>query len=192
MRQEVKKQKESEPSIKRIVSDQFLKTINQFIASGGAKNISGVATLMQENRKEFSSIKNHENNRFVDLEMLFRAVNELGINGNHFLVKDGDKTEKLQREGVQVNGGTVSGNNNVVLTGQAVSQNGDVYLNIEKLIQGLPSKERKAILDKICGLNDELADLKKTIARYERELKTNKKIIETQEKLIKMMEKGKS
>lgn len=191
MKQEVKKQKESEPSIKRIVSDQFIKTVKQAVGVGIVKNEREFALRIQELQKEFSAIK-HGDNRFVDIDMLFRAVNELGINGNHFLVKDGDKTEKLQREGVQVNGGTVSGNNNVVLTGQAVSQNGDVYLNIEKLIQGLPSKERKAILDKIGGLNDELADLKKTIARYERELKTNKKIIETQEKLIKMMEKGKS
>lgn len=191
MKQEVKKQKESEPSIKRIVSDQFIKTVKQAVGVGIVKNEREFALRIQELQKEFSAIK-HGDNRFVDIDMLFRAVNELGINGNHFLVKDGDKTEKLQREGVQINGGTVSGNNNVVLTGQAVSQNGDVYLNIEKLIQGLPSKERKAILEKIGGLNDELADLKKTIARYERELKTNKKIIETQEKLIKMMEKGKS
>lgn len=196
MKQGVAIKKKSEASIKRTVSEQFLRTVEEAISSGIVKNQREFALLIQEEQAEFSKIKSPDNNRYVDVEMLWKAVNQLGLNANHFLVEGGDKSEKLQRPGVQINGGTVNGNHNVVLTGQAVSNNGDVYYNVEKLVQSLPAKDKRAILLKIskletqnAGLNDELADLKKTIDRYEREIEKDKKIIESQEKIIKLLEK---
>lgn len=195
MKQRVENSKKSDLSIKRIVSEQFFKTVQHAVSAGLVKNQKEFATLIKEQQTEFSRIKNPDENRYVDVEMLYNAVNILGINANHVLVDGGDKTEKLQREGVIINGSNVKGNNNVVLTGQAVSNGGDVYYNVEKLIQSLPAKDKNAILKKIAnletqntGLNTQIEDLKKTIDRYEREIEKDKMIIEAQEKIIKLME----
>lgn len=195
MKQGISGKKKSEASIKRIVSEQFFRTVEHAIDNGLAKNQRDFAIRIQEEQAEFSKIKSADSNRYVDIEMLYKAVNILGLNANHILVEDGDKTEKLQRDGVTINGGTAHGNNNIIMTGQAVSNSGDVYYNVEKLIQGLPSKDKKTILEKIgkleiqnTGLNSQIEDLKKTIDRYEREIEKDRKIIESQDKLIKMME----
>lgn len=195
MKQGIASKKKSEVSIKRIVSEQFFRTVEHAIDSGLAKNQRDFAMRIQEEQAEFSKIKNPDNNRYVDIELLYKAVNVLGLNANHILVEDGDKTEKLQRDSITINGGTAHGNNNIIMTGQAVSNNGDVYYNVEKLIQSLPNKEKKIILEKIGklevqnnGLKSQLEELKKTIAHYEREIEKDKKLIETQEKVIRMME----
>lgn len=195
MKQGIANKKKSETSIKKIVSEQFFRTVEQAIQDGVVKNQRDFALRIQEEQAEFSKIKSPGSNRYVDIEMLFKAVNTLGLNANHILVDGGDKTEKLQRERVQINGGTAHGNHNIIMTGQAVSNSGDVYFNVEKLIQSLPGKDKKAILEKIgklelqnTGLNGQIEDLKKTIDRYEREIEKDRKIIEAQDKLIKMME----
>ncbi|MBS1635414.1 MAG: hypothetical protein JST26_05780 [Bacteroidetes bacterium] len=198
MKQEVANNKKSEVSIKRIVSEQFLNSVTQAIETGLVKNEREFALLIEKDQAEFSRMKNTERGRYVDIEMIYKAVNLLGFDANHIFLEGGGKKENLLREGVHINGGNVSGNNNVVLTGQAVSNHGDVYLNVQKLVQSLPAKDKNAILKKISdleskstGLNTQIEDLKKTIDRYEREMEKDKKIIETQEKLIKMMEGGK-
>jgi len=201
MKQSVRSKKNnSEVSIKRVVSDRFFKMVAEAIEKDVVRNQREFAMRIDEDQAEFSKIKNPSENRYVDIEMLWKAVNLLGINANHILVEDGLKTEKLQREETTINGGTINGGqNNVLLTGQAVANNGDVYYKVEKITQGMPAKDRKEILKNIDDLQkkntqmaNEMLDLKKTIDRYEREIGKDKKIIETQEKLIKFMESDKN
>lgn len=198
MKQGVAIKKKSEDSAKRDISNRFIAMIDLAIERGIIKNHREFVQLIDEPQGEFSKLKDPEYNRYVSVEMLQKATTIVGFNANYVLAQDGDKTEPLMRKDVQINGGNVSGNNNVVLTGQAVSQNGDVYLNVEKLTQSLPSKDRKEILKKFTALesqntklNADIEDLKKTIDRYEREIEKDKKIIQTQEKLIQFMEKAK-
>lgn len=196
----VSKKNKSDVSIKRMVSERFFKTVLEAIEKDVVRNQREFAMRIDEDQAEFSKIKNPSENRYVDIEMLWKAVNMLGINANHILAEDGLKTEKLQREETTINGGTINGGqNNVLLTGQAVANNGDVYYKVEKITQGIPAKDRKEILKNIDELQkkniqmtNEILDLKKTIDRYEREIGKDKKIIETQEKLIKFMESDKS
>ncbi|MFY9308200.1 MAG: hypothetical protein WAQ28_04030 [Bacteroidia bacterium] len=196
----VDKKNKSDVSIKRMVSERFFKTVLVAIEKDVVRNQREFAMRIDEDQAEFSKIKNPSENRYVDIEMLWKAVNMLGINANHILAEDGLKTEKLQREETTINGGTINGGqNNVLLTGQAVANNGDVYYKVEKITQGMPAKDRKEILKNIDELQkkniqmtNEILDLKKTIDRYEREIGKDKKIIETQEKLIKFMESDKS
>lgn len=203
MKQGVRGKKNKSDSIKKIVSDRFFKMVSESIDKDIVKNQRDFALKINEDQAEFSKIKNPSENRYVDVEMLWKAVNILGINANHILVENGAETEKLQREGVTINGGTIhSGQNNVVLTGQAVANHGDVYYKVEKIAHRMPAKDRKDILKNFNDLqkqntviseqnNDmakEIEDLKKTIDRYEREIAKDKKIIEAQEKVIKLME----
>jgi hypothetical protein len=196
----INKKIKSDVSIKRMVSDRFFKTVLEAIERDVVRNQREFAIRIDEDQAEFSKIKNPSENRYVDIEMLWKAVNMLGINANHILAEDGLKTEKLQREETTINGGTINGGqNNVLLTGQAVANNGDVYYKVEKITQGMPAKERKEILKNFDDLQkkneqmtNEILDLKKTIDRYEREIGKDKKIIETQEKLIKFMELDKN
>lgn len=196
----INKKNKFDVSIKRMVSDRFFKTVLEAIEKDVVRNQREFAMRIDEDQAEFSKIKNPSENRYVDIEMLWKAVNMLGINANHILAEDGLKTEKLQREETTINGGTINGGqNNVLLTGQAVANNGDVYYKVEKITQGMPSKDRKEILKNIDDLQkkntqmtNEILDLKKTIDRYEREIGKDKKIIETQEKLIKFMELDKN
>lgn len=196
----INKKNKSDVSIKRMVSDRFFKTVLEAIEKDVVRNQREFAMRIDEDQAEFSKIKNPSENRYVDIEMLWKAVNLLGINANHILVEDGLKTEKLQREETTINGGTINGGqNNVLLTGQAVANNGDVYYKVEKITQGVPAKERKEILKNIDDIQkrntqmaNEIMDLKKTADRYEREIAKDKKIIEMQEKLIKFMESDKN
>lgn len=196
----INKKNKSDVSIKRMVSDRFFKTVLEAIEKDVVRNQREFAMRIDEDQAEFSKIKNPSENRYVDIEMLWKAVNLLGINANHILVEDGLKTEKLQREETTINGGTINGGqNNVLLTGQAVANNGDVYYKVEKITQGVPAKERKEILKNIDDIQkrntqmaNEIMDLKKTVDRYEREIAKDKKIIEMQEKLIKFMESDKN
>lgn len=196
----ISKKNKSDVSIKRMVSDRFFKTVLEAIEKDVVRNQREFAMRIDEDQAEFSKIKNPSENRYVDIEMLWKAVNMLGINANHILAEDGLKTEKLQREETTINGGTINGGqNNVLLTGQAVANNGDVYYKVEKITQGMPAKDRKEILKnfddlqkKNVQMTNEILDLKKTIDRYEREIGKDKKIIETQEKLIKFMESDKN
>lgn len=196
----INKKNKSDVSIKRMVSERFFKTVLEAIEKDVVRNQREFAMRIDEDQAEFSKIKNPSENRYVDIEMLWKAVNMLGINANHILAEDGLKTEKLQREETTINGGTINGGqNNVLLTGQAVANNGDVYYKVEKITQGMPAKDRKEILKNIDDLQkkntqmaNEMLDLKKTIDRYEREIGKDKKIIETQEKLIKFMESDKN
>jgi hypothetical protein len=201
MKQSVRSKKNnSEVSIKRVVSDRFFKMVAEAIEKDVVRNQREFAMRIDEDQAEFSKIKNPSENRYVDIEMLWKAVNLLGINANHILVEDGLKTEKLQREETTINGGTINGGqNNVLLTGQAVANNGDVYYKVEKITQGIPAKDRKEILKNIDDIQkrntqmaNEIMDLKKTADRYEREIAKDKKIIEMQEKLIKFMESDKN
>ncbi|MDO9000965.1 MAG: hypothetical protein Q7W45_14455 [Bacteroidota bacterium] len=201
MKQTVRSKKNnSEVSIKRVVSDRFFKMVAEAIEKDVVRNQREFAMRIDEDQAEFSKIKNPSENRYVDIEMLWKAVNLLGINANHILVEDGLKTEKLQREETTINGGTINGGqNNVLLTGQAVANNGDVYYKVEKITQGIPAKDRKEILKNIDDIQkrntqmaNEIMDLKKTADRYEREIAKDKKIIEMQEKLIKFMESDKN
>lgn len=189
MKQKITDEKKTEPSIKRLVSDLFLKSIDETIKSGVVKNRREFAARIHEEQKELSMIQNPDNKRFVDFDMLYNAVNELDYNANYFLVKDGDKKEELFRgNSVHITGGTVHGDNAVVLTGQAVSQTGDVYFQVKKLIQGLPEKDKKAILEGIASLNTDMNSqieaLKKTIAQYEREFAKDELIIKQYEREI--------
>ncbi|MES2394607.1 MAG: hypothetical protein V4549_01310 [Bacteroidota bacterium] len=201
MKQPIRSKKnKSDVSIKREISDRFFKMVTEAIEKDLVKNQREFAIRIDEDQAEFSKIKNPSENRYVDIEMLWKAVNVLGINANHLLVKDGLKSEKLQREGINITGGTINGGqNNVLLTGQAVANNGDVYYKVEKITQGVPAKERKEILKNIDDIQkrntqmaNEIMDLKKTADRYEREIAKDKKIIEMQEKLIKFMESDKN
>lgn len=201
MKQNVRSKKnKSDVSIKRMVSERFFKMVAEAIEKEVVKNQREFALRINEDQAEFSKIKNPSENRYVDIEMLWKAVNILGINANHILVEDGLKSENLQRERTVINGGTIhGGQNNVVLTGEAVANNGDVYYKVEKITQKIPAKDRNEILKNFedmqkrnTYLTNQMEDLKKTIDRYEREMDKDKKIIEAQEKLIKLMESGKS
>lgn len=201
MKQNVRtKKNKSDVSIKRMVSERFFKMVAEAIEKEVVKNQREFALRINEDQAEFSKIKNPSENRYVDIEMLWKAVNILGINANHILVEDGLKSENLQRDRTVINGGTIhGGQNNVVLTGEAVANNGDVYYKVEKITQKIPAKDRNEILKNFediqkrnTYLTNEMEDLKKTIDRYEREIEKDKKIIEAQDKLIKFMESDKN
>lgn len=200
MAQKITDKKKDSTAIKRMVSNRFLQSIEQLVQSGAVKNESEFAKRINEEQREFSSIKSTELNRFVDISMLYKAVNEMDYNANYFLVKDGDKTEELFRGSVNITGGTVNGNNNVVLTGQAVSQSGNVYFQVEKLIQSLPEEDRKIILDELgsvnTGLHNQIEALKKTLAQFKREIAKDELLLkqyererEKDQKIISLYEK---
>jgi septal ring factor EnvC (AmiA/AmiB activator) len=124
-------------------------------------------------------------------------VNGLGLNANFVFVENGPAKEKLIREGVVTNNNNISGNNNKVSNITPVFQ-GHVTGNIsiaEKIVQGMPPKERKEMKQYMNNVEKEILDLKKTIDYYKKQLRDkekelkekDKRLMDTQEQLIKVV-----
>lgn len=192
MKQVVEKSEKSE--IKTLVSQNFIGAMEEMAAEGIVKNSRQLSAKIKSNQSNFSKIKKGEG-RYITLDSIYEAVNELGLNANFIFVEDGAKKEELLREGVVNN--IVSGNNNKVTNVTPVFQ-GSVTGNIsvaEKIIQDMPPKARREMKKHMDGIKNELADLKKTLDDCKRQLREkekelkekDKKLMNTQEQLIKLM-----
>lgn len=187
MKQVVKKVEKTE--IKAMISKNFIGAMEKMSSDAIGKN-SQFSDSVKKDRSNFSKIKKGDG-RYVTLDMVYEAVNILGLNANFIFVEDGETKEEILREGV-VNNSNVSGNNNTVLNGKNNNvvqgdNNGRIY-NAEKIVQGMPAKERKEMNKYMDNVAKEILDLKKTIAHYKKELREkDKKLMATQEELIKQL-----
>ncbi len=187
MKQVVKKVEKTE--IKAMISKNFIGAMEKMSSDAIGKN-SQFSDSVKKDRSNFSKIKKGDG-RYVTIDMVYEAVNILGLNANFIFVEDGETKEEILREGV-VNNSNVSGNNNTVLNGKNNNvvqgdNNGRIY-NAEKIVQGMPAKERKEMNKYMDNVAKEILDLKKTIAHYKKELREkDKKLMATQEELIKQL-----
>jgi hypothetical protein len=186
--------------IKEEVSQNFVTAIQEMEDQGRIKNVSQFLSSLQLNQSTFSKIKKGEGN-YVTLDLIYHAVNTLGMNANHVFAKDGLNQESLLRE--QVNSPTVNGNNNTVvgLHGKLnINGNsgaiGDITV-AEKVINQIENKQQKAELKRhmrqvasdIEALKKMLDNYKKQIDDKDKEIATKNTLIETQVELIKMFKK---
>lgn len=194
MKQEVKKSEKTE--IKTLVSQNFVGAMEEMAEEGIVKNSRQFSDKVKKDQSNFSKIKKGEG-RYVTLDVIYEAVNNLGLNANFIFVENGTTKEKLLREGVVVNNNNVSGNNNKISNITPVFQgtvNGNVSV-AEKIIHDLPPKQKKELKKHFNNVANEILDLKKTIddckkqlRAKEKELKEkDKKLMDTQEQLIKVM-----
>ncbi len=189
MRQLVKKLEKTE--IKARISKIFMGAMEKMSSEDLVDN-SKFSDSVKKDRSNFSKIKKGDG-RYVTLDMVYEAVNVLGLNANFIFLEDGETKEELLREGV-INNSTVSGNNNTVLNGKNNNvvqgdNHGRIY-NAEKIVQGMPARERKEMNKYMDNVAKEILDFKKKITHYKKELKEkDKKLMDTQEELIKQLKK---
>lgn len=190
-------------AIKGVVSKNFIHALEELGQEGLIKTFNHFASEHQLDRSTISRIKRGEGS-YVTVDLIYHAVNDLGLNANHIFAKDGLKKEELLRN--NINSPTVNGDNNTII-GQHGKLNvnnntgsiGDITI-AEKIIQEIPNKKHQAALRKqMTGFSQQIEDLKKMVLGYEKQLHQkekeiayDKKHIETQEKLIKMYETGKT
>lgn len=183
--------------IKSLVSRNFVDAMEEMSEEGIVKNPRQFSQKIKKDQSNFSKIKSGEG-RYVTLDIIYEAVNKLGLNANFVFVENGTTKENLLRESVVTNNNNISGNNNKVSNVAPVIQ-GPVYGDIsvaEKIIQGMPAKERKEMKKYMSNVSNKIVELKKTIDFCEKELREkdkklmekDKRLMETQEKLIKLME----
>ena len=191
MKQDIKNLENlSDADIKSFITLNFLNALDEMSNKGIVKNPRQFASIIMEDQSTISKLK--LKGRYVTLDIICKAVNLLGLNANHIFLVEETPKEKLIREGVVINSevsgdsnNVINGKNNTVIQG---NNNGNVY-NAEKIIQGMPVKERKELKKYLDNMIQEMLDLKKMLAHCQKELSIkDKKLMETQEKLIKFME----
>lgn len=199
MKQTVKKSEKK--GVKTFVSQNFVGAMEEMSAEGIVKNSRQFSQQVKKDQSNFSKIKNGEG-RYVTLDVIYEAVNNLGLNANFVFLEDGPKKENLLREGVVNNNNTISGNNNKVSNITPVIQapvTGNIHI-AQRIVQGMPPKERREIKKHLDIVENELLDFKKTVDDYKRKLKEmdkrliekDKKLMEIQDKLIRVMERQQS
>ena len=181
--------------LNRLVTVNFLDSIQQVVEShifDAAGNEKEFAKLITTEQSKISKLKTDEN-RYVTLDILAKAVNVLGMDANAWFVADNSKKKKkLIRDGVHIDS-KVIGNNNQVTTGKNNtvihgSHTGDIY-NAESIIQSMSEKDQKEMKKYMDGVSNEIIILKKTVDHYKTELKIkDEKLMETQEKYINLLE----
>ena len=204
MSKEVKNQKKTD--IKAEVSKNFVSAMSSIPDFDPEK--------INKDRSNFHRI-GKEKGHYITIDALYEAVNNLGLNANYVFVEGGSKSENVMREGVVTNNNNVSGNHNKISNITPVFQ-GDVNGTVsiaEKIVNGMPVKDRKEMKAYMNNMASEIEALKKTIDQCKKEIRTkerelkekdkelndkqkeieekNAKLIQTHEKLIKLMEKQK-
>jgi hypothetical protein len=186
--------------IKEEVSQNFVFAMQEIEEQGDIKNISRFLSSRQLNPSTFSKIKKGEGN-YVTLDLIYYAVNDLGLNANHVFVKDGLKKESLTRD--QINSPTIHGNDNTV-----IGQNGKLNIHgnsgsmgkitiAKEIVNQIENKQQKAELKRqMRQVASEIEALKKMVENYkkqiddkDKEIATKNTLIETQVELIKMFKR---
>ena len=194
MKQTIKKSEKSE--IKTLVSKNFLGAMEVMEDEGIVKNFRQFSLKVKKQQSDFSRIKNGEG-RYITIDTIYEAVNSLGLNANFLFVENGPKKESLLRDSVVTNNNNISGDNNKVSNITPVFQ-GAVSGNVsiaEKILQGMPPKERKEMKKYMDNVANEILDLKKTADYYKKQLRDkekqlqekDKKLMDTQERLIQVI-----
>jgi hypothetical protein len=187
--------------IKEEVSQNFVTAIQEMEDQGRIKNVSQFLSSLQLNHSTFSKIKKGEGN-YVTLDLIYHAVNSIGLNANHVFAKDGLNQEPLLRD--QINSPTIHGNGNTV-----IGQNGKLNIHgnsgtvgditvAETIVNQIENKQQKAelkrhmrqVASEIEVLKKMLENYKKQIDDKDREIATKNTLIETQVELIKMFKKN--
>lgn len=193
MKQAVKTVKKAE--VKTLVSKNFVGAMDEMMMEGiGEQTL--LSQKIKKDRSNFHKI-GRSPGRYATIDAIYEAVNSFGLNANFIFVEDGPMKEKILREGVVNNNNNIKGNNNKVSNITPVFQ-APVTGNIsvaEKIIQGMPAKERKEMKKYMDNVANEILDLKKTADYYKRQLKEkekqlqekDKKLMDTQERLIQVI-----
>lgn len=203
--------KMSKNEISRVVTTNFLSTIEEIVRKGiyeDIKNESDLAVFTNISHSSISKLKTDEN-RYVTLEMILKIVNKVGANSNNLFVIDEKQKEELIREkfvdaGRSGNTNNISGKVKNFIQGPVV--NGDNYKgNIntyQKIINNIPVKYRKelkealqplpAIVAQNESLNNQVKDLKKTLAQHERAIKAKDLELSKKEKELEELRKKES
>lgn len=202
-------EKMSKNEISRVVTTNFLSTIEEIVRKGiyeDIKNESDLAVFTNISHSSISKLKT-DKNRYVTLEMILRIVNLLGANSNNLFVTDSKQKEDLIREGF-INAGR-SGNTNNITNSKVKSFiqgpviNGDNYKGdintYQRIINNIPVKYRKelkealqAINNKNENLENQVKDLKKTLAQHDKALKAKESELMKKEKEIDELRKKES
>lgn len=193
MKQAVKAVKKAE--IKTLVSKNFVGAMGEMMVEGiGEQTL--LSQKIKKDRSNFHKIGKSPG-RYATIDAIYEAVNSFGLNANFIFVEDGPVKEKLLREGVVNNNNNIKGNNNKISNITPVFQ-APVTGNIsvaEKIIQGMPPKERKEMKKYMDNVANEILDLKKTADYYKKQLRDkekqlqekDKKLMDTQERLIQVI-----
>ena len=196
----------TDSELKELVTENFFAVADELKNRGIIKNERELATLLKKSQTRFSRMKS-DINSYVQLEMIFRLVNDLGVNANTIFADD-PKSEELLRDGV-MNIANTTGSHNIIQNsknGTLIQNNTGTITsyNAEKIIQTLPKAEREALNKYFADIQaqqtvtqKEVNSLKKTVVLYEKKLKAaeallhekDNKLQQTQEKLIRALEK---
>lgn len=204
--------KMSKNEISRVVTTNFLNLIEEVVRKGiyeDIKNESDLAEFTTISHSSISKLKT-DKNRYVTLEMLLKIVNLLGANSNNLFVLDTKQKEELIREGF-VNAGRsgnvnnlTNSNKNTLIQGPVI--NGDNYKGdihtYKKIINNIPLKYRKELTkalqtmetleSKNDNLENQVKDLKKTLAQHDKAIKDKDAQLVKKEKEIDELKKKES
>lgn len=194
MKQGVKTEKKNE--VKTSISKNFVGAIEEMSLEGIVKNTPELAEKLKKDRSNFHKL-GKDQGRYVTIDAIYEAVNGLGLNANFIFVENGPAKEKLLRDSVVTNNNNVSGNKNKVSNITPVFQatvSGNVSI-AEKIVQGMPPKERKEMKKYMDNVANEILDLKKTVDHYKKQLRDkekelkekDKRLMDTQDKLIQVI-----
>lgn len=195
MKQVVKSEKKTE--VKTLVSKNFVGAMEEMTLEGVGKNEPILTEKVKKDRSNFHKIGKAPG-RYATIDAIYEAVNGLGLNANFVFVENGPAKEPLFREGVVTNNNTISGGKNHKISNVTPVFQGAVSGNVsvaEKIIQGMPAKDRKEIRKHFDNMAHEILDLKKTVDYYKKQLRDkekelkekDKRLMDTQERLIKVV-----
>jgi DNA-binding Xre family transcriptional regulator len=202
-------EKMSKNEISRVVTTNFLKTIEEIVRKGiyeDIKNESDLAVFTDISHSSISRLKTDEN-RYVTLEMILKIVNKVGANSNNLFVIDEKQKEELIRE--KFVDASRSGNTNNITNSKVKSFiqgpviNGDNYKGdintYQRIINNIPVKYRKELKEALQSitaqngsLNNQVKDLKKTLAQHERAIKAKDLELSKKEKELEELRRKES
>ena len=195
MKQLVKTEKKAE--VKTLVSKNFVGAMEEMTLEGIGKNEPIITEKVKKDRSNFHKIGKTPG-RYATIDAIYEAVNGLGLNANFVFVENGPAKEPLMREGVVTNNNNISGGKNHKISNITPVFQAQVSGNVsiaEKIVQGMPAKERKEMKQYMNNVEKEIVDLKKTIDYYKKQLRDkekelkekDKRLMDTQEQLIKVV-----
>jgi hypothetical protein len=185
--------KNSDKSKKKLlVTERVLSALDQMVDLGVDKNHTKIAMRIGLDYKNRSRYKNGE--RIIGPDVIYEAVNELGLNPKYIFLEDGPTTEKLMLENSIHIAGNVGDNNVItnehnankpVVTGNSIGGNLTIVHSLEKLINEVPPDLRDKIHEHINHMAGEIAGLKKIVDEHKKELVEKKEeLIEYKKELV--------
>ena len=175
---------------KLLINQRFIEAIEKMVELKVEKNQTRLDQKIGFDYKNRGRYKSGQ--AFIQNDVIYNAVNELGLNANYLFMQDGPDKESLLLEGSVLNvAGNVGDNNTLIAHEQSANKptihvgNLNVVHTLERLISDMPPEIQEKLLTHFNYMGKEMETLKKTADRHEKELIEKKdELVEAKRALV--------